>query len=65
MSMVPAILAGIRRAALAEGIAELAVKPVLHGDNGSTINALAVLDTLQRLGIEPSYARPRVSDDNA
>ena len=51
--------------ALAEGIAEFTAKPVLHGDNGSTIMALTVLDTLQRLGIEPSYSRPRVSDDNA
>jgi len=55
----------VRRTALAEGIAELTVKPVLHGDNGSTIKALTVLATLQRLGVEPSYSRPRVSDDNA
>ena len=55
----------VRRTALAEGIAELAVKPVLHGDNGATLKARAVLATLQRLGVAPSYSRPRVSDDNA
>ena len=55
----------VRRTALAEGIAELTVKPVLHGDNGATLKALTVLATLQRLGVAPSYSRPRVSDDNA
>ena len=55
----------VRRTALAEGIAELAVKPVLHGDNGATLKALTVLATLYRLGVTPSYSRPRVSDDNA
>lgn len=28
----------VRRTALAEGIATMATKPVLHGDNGSTLN---------------------------
>ena len=55
----------VLRTALAEGIAELKVKPVLHGDNGATLNALTVLATLYRLGVAPSYSRPRVSDDNA
>ena len=55
----------VRRTALAEGIAELKVKPVLHGDNGATLKALTVLATLHRLGVTPSYSRPRVSDDNA
>jgi transposase InsO family protein len=55
----------VRRTALAEGIAELKVKPVLHGDNGATLKALTVLATLYRLGVAPSYSRPRVSDDNA
>ena len=36
----------------------------LHGDNGATLKALTVLATLQRLGVSPSYSRPRVSDDN-
>ena len=50
----------VRRTALAEGIAALADKPVLHGDNGSTLKAM-----LNWLGVKPSYSRPRVSDDNA
>ena len=55
----------VRRTALAEGIAELKVKPVRLGDNGATLKALTVLATLHRLGVTPSYSRPRVSDDNA
>ena len=55
----------VRRTALAEGIAALTVKPVLHGDNGSTLKATTVLSMLNWLGVEPSYSRPRVSDDNA
>lgn len=55
----------VRRTALAEGIAALAAKPVLHGDNGSTLKATTVLAMLDWLGVKPSYSRPRVSDDNA
>jgi len=55
----------VRRTALAEGIASLSVKPVLHGDNGSTLKATTVLAMLNWLGVMPSYSRPRVSDDNA
>ena len=55
----------VRRTALAEGIAALETKPVLHGDNGATLKATSVLAMLQWLNIEPSYSRPRVSDDNA
>ena len=55
----------VRRTALAEGIAALAHKPVLHGDNGSTLKATTVLAMLNWLGVKPSYSRPRVSDDNA
>jgi len=55
----------VRRTALAEGIAALTVKPVLHGDNGSTLKATTVLAMLNWLGVMPSYSRPRVSDDNA
>ena len=32
----------LQRKALAEGIAALTVKPVLHGDNGSTLKATTV-----------------------
>jgi transposase InsO family protein len=55
----------VRRTALAERIATLQIKPVLHGDNGSTLKATTVLAMLQWLGVKPSYSRPRVSDDNA
>jgi len=55
----------VRRTALAEGIAGLADKPVLHGDNGATFKATTVLAMLYWLGVKPSYSRPRVSDDNA
>ena len=40
-------------------------RPVLHGDNGTTLKATTVLAMLHWLGIMPSYSRPRVSDDNA
>ena len=55
----------VRRTALAERIATLTHKPVLHGDNGSTLKATTVLAMLNWLGVKPSYSRPRVSDDNA
>ena len=55
----------VRRTALAEGIAALQSKPVLHGDNGATLKATTVLAMLHWLGVKPSYSRPRVSDDNA
>ena len=55
----------LKRTALAEGIHAMLAKPVLHGDNGSTLKATTVLAMLQWLGVKPSYSRPRVSDDNA
>ena len=55
----------LKRTALAEGIHAMLSKPVLHGDNGSTLKATTVLAMLQWLGVKPSYSRPRVSDDNA
>jgi putative transposase len=53
-----------RRTALAEGVHAMTVRPVLHGDNGATLKGTTVLAMLYWLGIEPSYSRPRVSDDN-
>ncbi|AWB32595.1 IS3 family transposase [Orrella marina] len=55
----------LKRTALAEGVHAMLEKPVMHGDNGSTLKATSVLAMLNWLGIEPSYSRPRVSDDNA
>jgi len=40
-------------------------KPVLHGDNGSTLKATTVLAMMYRLGLKASYSRPQVSDDSA
>jgi putative transposase len=54
-----------KRTALAEGVHAKAARPVLHGDNGAALKATTVLAMLHWLGIEPSYSRPRVSDDNA
>jgi Integrase core domain len=51
----------VRRTALAEGIATLPAKPVLHGDNGATLKATTVLAMLYWLGVKPTYSRPRVS----
>jgi putative transposase len=36
----------------------------LHADNGASMRAHALLDTLHQAGVLPSYSRPRVSDDN-
>ena len=55
----------VRRTALAEDVATLTSKPVLHGDNGSTLKGTTVLAMLNWLGVKPSYSRPRVSDDIA
>jgi len=55
----------VKRTALAEGIHAMVNKPVLHGDNGSTFKATTVLAMLYWLRINPSYSRPRVSNDNA
>ncbi|GHU15747.1 transposase [Betaproteobacteria bacterium] len=54
----------LKRTALAEGIHASVERPVLHGDNGSTLKATTALAMLNWLGIKPSYSRPRVSDDN-
>jgi transposase InsO family protein len=36
----------------------------LHSDNGSPMKGATMLSTLQRLGVIPSFSRPRVSNDN-
>lgn len=57
-------LAGLlmRRASLAERLAGREV--VLHSDNGSAMKGATMLATLEKLGIMPSFSRPRVSNDN-
>ncbi len=53
----------VHKAVLAE---RCAGKPlVLHADNGSPQKGSTLRSKLEDLGIEPSYSRPRVSDDNA
>jgi len=37
---------------------------VLHSDNGGPMKGATMLATLQKLGVAPSFSRPRVSDDN-
>lgn len=37
---------------------------VLHSDNGSPMKGAILRATMDRLGITPSFSRPRVSDDN-
>ncbi len=37
---------------------------VLHADNGSPMRGATMLASLERLGVVPSFSRPRVSDDN-
>jgi putative transposase len=37
---------------------------VLHSDNGGPMKGATMLLTLQKLGVMPSFSRPKVSDDN-
>ncbi len=53
----------ISKACLSEGMAGRPL--VLHSDNGSPMKGSSMLETLYRLGVTPSYSRPRVSNDNA
>jgi putative transposase len=50
------------KAHLREGLARESL--VLHSDNGSPMKGAALLATLQRLGVLPSFSRPAVSNDN-
>lgn len=53
----------IRKACLAEGVQRDQL--FIHSDNGGPMKGATMLATLQKLGIMPSFSRPRVSDDNA
>lgn len=53
----------IERATREQRVPENAL--VLHADNGGPMKGSTMVATLQRLGIMPSFSRPRVSDDNA
>jgi transposase InsO family protein len=52
----------VLRAALSEHLKGAPL--VLHSDNGSPMKGSSLLTTLKNLGIEASYSRPRVSNDN-
>lgn len=53
----------LRRGCLRE---QTAGKPlVLHSDNGTAMKGSTMLSAMAALGVEPSYSRPRVSNDNA
>jgi putative transposase len=53
----------IERAVLREGVAGQPL--VIHQDNGSVMKGSTFTAKLQQLGIDASYNRPGVSDDNA
>ncbi len=53
----------IERAVLAENIVGQPL--VLHADNGSPFKGATLLEKLRDLQIQPSFSRPRVSNDNA
>lgn len=52
----------IRRICWKEGIEPGTV--TLHSDNGGPMKGSTMLATLEKLGVVPSFSRPRVSDDN-
>lgn len=52
----------IRKATLSQGTAG---RPLaLHSDNGSPMKAATFQATLEKLGVQSSFSRPRVSNDN-
>ncbi|WP_027339138.1 IS3 family transposase [Halonatronum saccharophilum] len=52
----------IKKATLSQSIAGRPL--VLHSDNGSPMKAATFLATLEKLGVQSSFSRPRVSNDN-
>jgi putative transposase len=52
----------IRKATLSQGISGQPL--VLHSDNGSPMKAATFQATLEKLGVQSSFSRPRVSNDN-
>jgi len=52
----------IRKATLSQGVNGRPL--VLHSDNGSPMKAATFLATLEKLGVQSSFSRPRVSNDN-
>lgn len=52
----------IRKATLSQGVNGRPL--ILHSDNGSPMKAATFLATLEKLGVQSSFSRPRVSNDN-
>ena len=52
----------VKKATLSQGIAGRPL--VLHSDNGSPMKAATFQATLEKLGVQSSFSRPRVSNDN-
>ena len=52
----------VKRALLAQQILDSPL--VLHSDNGGPMKAATFLATLEKLGVQSSFSRPRVSNDN-
>ena len=52
----------VRRTVMSEGCR--CCPDILHADNGSPQKSSTLRATLEQLGIEPTYSRPRVSNDN-
>jgi transposase InsO family protein len=52
----------ITSACLSQGINSEGL--ILHADNGGPMKGSTMLATLHKLGVVPSFSRPRVSDDN-
>ena len=52
----------VERICVCEGIQKKQL--ILHSDNGGAMKGATMLATLQRLGVVPSFSRPRVSNDS-
>lgn len=52
----------VERICACEGIQKKQL--ILHSDNGGAMKGATMLATLQRLGVVPSFSRPRVSNDS-
>jgi len=66
-TLAPAESSRIATRLIEESCRKQRVRPgtlILHSDRGPSMTAGTTYDLLQRLEIEPSHSRPRVSDDN-
>ena len=54
----------LKKAVLSQEIAVKDKPLVLHSDNGSPMKGATLLAILEKLGVQSSFSRPRVSNDN-